>query len=50
MNTTDKMQSRLNYIHLNPVTAGWVMKIDDYFYSSARDYAGKTGLMKMEKL
>jgi putative transposase len=41
---------KINYIHENPVRAAWVTEIDDYIYSSARDYAGKTGLVEIEKL
>jgi hypothetical protein len=32
---------RLNYIHNNPVKAGWVAQPEDYLYSSALNYAGK---------
>ena len=39
--------SRLNYIHQNPVRAGIVENAEDYVYSSAKDYAGRTGLVKM---
>ena len=42
--------NKINYIHKNPVQAGWVLEIDDYMYSSAKDYAGKTGFIKIEKL
>ncbi len=31
---------KLNYIHNNPVVAGLVTKPEDYYYSSARNYAG----------
>jgi len=31
---------KLNYIHNNPVTAGLVKRPEDYYYSSARNYAG----------
>jgi hypothetical protein len=31
---------KLNYIHNNPVAAGLVLKPEDYYYSSARNYAG----------
>jgi putative transposase len=31
---------KLNYIHNNPVTAGLVKRTEDYYYSSARNYAG----------
>ena len=41
---------RLNYIHENPIKAGIVENAEDYLYSSARDYAGKKGLIKVEFL
>ena len=31
-------QQKLNYIHQNPVKAGWVRRAEDYVYSSAIDY------------
>jgi putative transposase len=36
---------KLNYLHNNPVTAGWVDEPEHYLYSSARDYAGGKGLV-----
>lgn len=30
--------TKLNYIHNNPVKAGLVLKVEDYRYSSARNY------------
>jgi REP-associated tyrosine transposase len=44
----DMAASKLNYIHNNPVEAGIVEKAEDYLYSSARDYAGMNGLVKLE--
>ena len=41
---------RINYIHNNPVRAGIVENAEDYLYSSARDYAGTTGFVTVEKL
>lgn len=38
---------KLNYIHNNPVEAGLVFKAEDYVYSSASDYSGKKGLLKV---
>jgi hypothetical protein len=32
------IDSRVDYIHKNPVRAGWVEKDEDYLYSSARNY------------
>ena len=40
---------KLDYIHNNPVRAGLVTEPDHYLYSSARDYAGKKGLVKITK-
>ena len=41
---------RIKYIHDNPVRAGIVENEDDYLYSSARDYSGKQGLVKVDVL
>jgi len=35
------IRQKLDYIHLNPVRAGLVDDIQDYVYSSARNYADK---------
>jgi len=40
----DKM---LEYIHLNPVIAGFVIKPEDWKYSSARDFSGMQGLIDL---
>ncbi len=39
------MQQKLDYVHRNPVEAGFVSAPEDYVYSSARDYAGEKGLL-----
>lgn len=39
---------KINYIHENPVRAGWVDYPEQYRYSSARDYAGGKGLVAVE--
>lgn len=39
--------TKLNYIHQNPVRAGIVDNEADYLYSSARDYVGKKGLVNI---
>jgi len=41
---------KLDYIHNNPVEAGFVEKPEDYLYSSARDYFGMKGLIEIELL
>ena len=33
-------ESKVNYIHLNPVRANLVLREEDYFYSSAADFFG----------
>ena len=41
---------KLNYIHDNPVAAGFVDRPEDYLYSSARDYIGRRGLLEITLL
>jgi len=48
LNTNEKVADRLDYIHQNPVRAGIVGLSEDYLYSSARSYAGLTGLLKVD--
>lgn len=38
----------MNYIHFNPVRAGWVEKPEDWLYSSARNYSGLNSLMDID--
>ena len=40
-------EQKLNYIHYNPVKAEIVNRPEDYRYSSAIDYAGGKGLLKV---
>ena len=42
------LEQKLNYIHENPVKAGFVDEPEDFLYSSARDYAGIKGLVEIE--
>jgi len=39
---------KLNYIHLNPVRAGFVEKPEEWLYSSARDYRLMPSLMEID--
>ncbi len=41
------INSRLEYIHQNPVRAGWVESAHDYLYSSARNYSGLPGIIEV---
>lgn len=38
LDTNEMLQQRLNYLHENPVRAGFVTKAEDWLYSSAIDY------------
>jgi len=38
---------KLEYIHRNPVKAGFVEHEEDWLYSSARDFHGKKGLIEL---
>lgn len=40
------IKEKINYIHQNPVKAGYVFRAEDYVYSSAIDYSGDVGLIK----
>ena len=39
------IQEKVDYIHLNPVRSGIVVKPEDYLYSSARNYAEMESLL-----
>ena len=41
------IETRLDYIHQNPVKAGFVDECFHWKYSSARDYAGEQGLLEI---
>ena len=41
------MEQRLHYLHQNPVKAGLVEEPEQWYYSSARDYAGQKGRLKV---
>ena len=41
---------KLDYIHANPVVAGFVEKEEDWLYSSARNYHGMPGLIEVSLL
>ena len=38
---------KLNYLHNNPGKEGFVIKQYEYKYSSAIDYAGRKGIIKV---
>ncbi len=42
------IDSRLEYIHQNPVRAGWVDNAYDYLFSSVRNYSGLPGIIEVD--
>lgn len=50
LNSNFLMEQKLDYIHNNPVEAGFVREPQKYPYSSAIDYAGGKGLVKVTLL
>ena len=44
------MEQKLNYLHENPVVAGFVSSPEDWVWSSARDYCGEKGVLEIERL
>lgn len=42
------IDQRLNYLHMNPVKAGFVNNPEDWLYSSAKQYAGLPGMLSLE--
>lgn len=47
LNTKELMQQKLDYIHANPVQAGFADEPHHYPYSSAIDYAGGKGFVEV---
>ena len=43
----EMMLQKLEYMHNNPVRRGFVDEATDWRYSSARNYAGKPGLIEV---
>ena len=50
LSTKEIMLQRLNYIHNNPVEAGFVDQPADWFFSSARDYEDQKGIIEISFL
>ncbi len=44
------LKQKMSYIHQNPVRAGIVREAEDFVCSSAIDYAGGKGLVKLEMI
>jgi hypothetical protein len=45
--SNDVIKQKLDYLHNNPVEAGFVFRAEQYVYSSAIDYAGERGLLNV---
>lgn len=45
LNNNVMLDQRLEYLHMNPVVAGFVNEPENWKYSSAIDYAGGKGLV-----
>ena len=48
LSDADMMQQKLDYIHANPVKAGFVDEAEHWRYSSAIDYAGGNGMLNIK--
>jgi len=48
MDTNEKIDQRINYIHENPVRALIVAHPHEYIFSSAVDYAGEKGMVEIQ--
>lgn len=42
------IDQKMDYVHMNPVKAGFVAKPEDYLYSSARNYAGLQSVIDID--
>jgi putative transposase len=45
LENNEMLLQKLDYIHFNPVKRGYVDRPEDWRYSSARNFAGQTGLI-----
>lgn len=45
--SAEVIDQKIDYIHDNPIEAGFVEYNYEYLYSSARDYSGKKGLVNI---
>ncbi|MFW9970579.1 MAG: hypothetical protein ACFFDF_10285 [Candidatus Odinarchaeota archaeon] len=46
--TNEVIDQKFDYIHENPVRAGWVTNPEDYLYSSARNYAKLDSVLEID--
>lgn len=50
LSSNEMIERYVNYLHENPVKAGYVELAEDYVYCSGPAIAGKPGLLKLEEL
>lgn len=50
LSSNNMIDSRIKYIHQNPVKAGIVDKEEEYLYSSARNYYGLNALLEIDMI
>ncbi|MDZ7658279.1 REP-associated tyrosine transposase [Fodinibius sp.] len=48
LDSNELIDQKLEYIHQNPVKAGFVNKPEDYLYSSAKNYAGQQTVIEID--
>lgn len=48
LNNNQKIDQRLNYLHMNPVKAGFVEEPSNWKFSSAKNYVGKEGMLDIK--
>jgi putative transposase len=47
LQSLDMLRQKMEYLHMNPVRRGYVDDPVDWRYSSARNYAGKAGILEV---
>lgn len=51
LTNNEMIDSKINYIHENPVRAGWVKNSENYLYSSAQNFSGDTdALLQIDEI
>jgi hypothetical protein len=48
LSNSEMAWQKLDYLHFNLVEAGFTSELEEYLYSSARDYVGKKGLLEIK--
>ncbi len=50
LTSNEMIDSRINYIHQNPVRAGWVINDYEYLYSSASNFAELESIIELDEI